>query len=242
MSLYFDTHAHLLLASDVQLAAIDYPILNVTTQPAEWPLANNLAQRFPFAKTAYGIHPWFAQNATDQDLDLLEDWIQRVPPCAIGEIGLDFRPVFHGTEKAQLSVFEHQLKLAQAYKLPISVHVLKAHQHLLSCLSDYSVRGVIHGLGAEVPLVARYLKLGFKIGINATLCRENARRYQQMVQSFGMEHWVLETDFPNVVLPSSQMAALSDLAEIALCLSRLTDLSVDEVLQHCRYNAEQVFG
>jgi len=41
---------------------------------------------------ALGIHPWYVDQHSDLDLDLLEIQIKKNKPIAVGECGLDFSP------------------------------------------------------------------------------------------------------------------------------------------------------
>ncbi|BBP46829.1 TatD family hydrolase [Thiosulfatimonas sediminis] len=238
----FDTHAHLLEANQEQLAALTYPVLNVTSHLAQWQDAIRLSEQNPLIGCALGIHPWFVNETSFSDLTYLLQLLEWQEIAAIGEVGLDFQPAFQHTKERQLAIFESQLQLAVYFNKPVSIHVIKAHNEMLSLLKSYSVCGVIHGLGASLSLAKRYLDLDFKIGLNGVLCRQNARRYREMVAHFDLAHFVLETDYPNVVLPTEESADLADLFAIANCVAFIKNVSVTEVVEQTRYNAHSIFS
>ncbi|MBO1923954.1 TatD family hydrolase [Thiomicrorhabdus sp. 6S3-12] len=237
----FDTHAHLSEATPQEIAALHYPVLNVTTDPSQWNNAVELSKQFPMVGCALGLHPWFVSQDSFAALDILENYLQREKISALGEIGLDFQKQFSNNKTLQLELFECQLQLAQKYRLPVSIHVIKAHNEMLALLKEYRVGGVIHALGASLPLVESYINLGLKIGVNGVVCRINAHRYHAMLQNFDLSHFVLETDYPNIVLPGHTHVALNDLQEVAKMISSLKTLPVAEVLQQTSYNAQQIF-
>lgn len=237
----FDTHAHLSEASHSELASIDYPILNVTTDASQWQAAIDFHQQNAYLLPALGIHPWFVTQQSFADIDLLENYIERESVIAIGEIGLDFQKQHLATKELQLAIFECQLELAQRHNLPVSIHVIKAHNEMSVFLKEYSIMGVIHGLGASIEVARAYIDLGYKIGVNAVCCRENARRYHQMLVYFGLNHFVLETDYPNICLPNADIASLADLQQVASCIVDIKNISIAEVIQQTSYNARQVF-
>jgi TatD DNase family protein len=131
--------------------------------------------------------------------------------------------------------------MALQFNKPISVHCIKAHNDMLRMLAEQPVCGVMHGLGASVPLAQRYIDLGFKIGLNGVLLRCNAVRYHQLVHFFGLEHFVLETDAPNVCLPGRQDSHLMDILQVAQRVAELKNISVDSVLQQTTANAQYIF-
>ncbi len=240
MSPFFDTHAHLNSLTDFP----DYFCLNVTTDRSQWHTAIDIHHSHINILPALGIHPWFVEQTQANDLELLAQLLASSDVFAVGEIGLDFGPQYKNTRSLQIACFEQQLSLAKTHQLPVSLHCTKAHNEMIHLLKSYDLgkRGVLHGLGASKEVVGRYIDLGYKIGINAVVCRANARRYHEMVSYFDIEHFVLETDYPNVLLPGQQRADLIDIRAVAVQVSQLKQMSVDDVLEQTYYNAQQIFN
>ena len=68
-----------------------------------------------------GIHPHEAKLATDADFDELAQLAKRPKVIAWGEIGLDYF-YDHSPRERAATVFQRQLELARAAKLPIVIH------------------------------------------------------------------------------------------------------------------------
>ncbi|MBF6059065.1 MULTISPECIES: TatD family hydrolase [Thiomicrorhabdus] len=240
----FDTHAHLVEASTQELHSIDYPVLNVTTDVSQWQKALDLYSGNPYILPALGIHPWFVETASADDLQVLQGQLSSLTVYAVGEIGLDFTDKHKHNKDLQLSILEQQLDMAKTHQLPVSLHCQKAHNDMINLLKQYDLgkAGVLHGLGASREVISRYLDLGYSIGVNGVVCRENARRYHEMVSYFSLEHFVLETDYPNIHLPGEDAAHLCDLNKVAEQIAMLTGYSVEDVLKQTGYNARQIFG
>jgi len=161
---------------------------------------------------------------------------------ALGEIGLDFSPPYKENRMLQLEVFSQQLNLASCVGKPVSIHVIKAHNEMLSLLSTVSANGVIHGLGASKEIIKRYIDLGFKIGVNGVILRENSRRYHELVICFGLENLVLETDFPHVKIDSLNPPKLGDILLVANKMASLLNISLEEVLNQVVQNTHKIFN
>lgn len=238
MQKFFDTHAHLNNLKDYP----KYPCLNVTTIPSDWPTALDIHSSNSNILPALGIHPWFVNNTSADDITQLESLLATHKISAIGEVGLDFQSQYIGFKAKQIEVFEQMLDLASRYHLPISVHCVKAHNELLKILKSYkTVTGVIHGLGSSIEIVSQYVDLGYKIGVNGVLCKSNARRYHEMVQYFPLENFVLETDYPNILLPDSPFSSMDDIEVTAFKMAILTNTTKEAVLDKTFYNAKQLF-
>lgn len=236
---FFDSHAHLTSLSDLP----EYFCLNVTTCSSEWQKAISQHKTYPNILPSLGIHPWYVNDVLPSDLVTLASLLATNNVFAVGEIGLDFTKQHIATKNLQLHFLEQQLFMAKSFQLPVSIHCVKAHNEMLNMLSSSNLgkAGVIHGLGASIELVQRYIDIGYKIGINGVTCRSNARRYHEMVKHFSLDYFVLETDYPNVMLPHHEIVSPDDIHSLASKVSELTGKSIEEVVEQTRYNAEQIF-
>ncbi len=235
----FDSHAHL---NDLDQYP-DYYCLNVTTQPFEWQQALDIYSKYNQILPALGIHPWFVNDIDQESIEYLNGLLSGANVFAVGEVGLDYTDKHIASKSKQQEVFEIQLSMAKNHQLPVSIHCQKAHNEMFHLLRQYDLGkcGVIHGLGASKEVVTKYLDLGYKIGINAIFCRENARRYHEMVANFDLSHFVLETDFPNVLLPGLLTASILDIEQVAIKIAELKNIPVEQVAKVSTDSAQSVF-
>jgi TatD DNase family protein len=149
--MWIDTHCHLDAAEfsadrdAVAAAAVAAGVTKIVVpavEVANFAAVRQCCQRYPGCLPAYGIHPMYTPQATDADLDVLRDWLQRERPVAVGEIGLDH--FVEGLDPArQLHLFVEQLKLAREFDLPVLLHVRRAVDPILRELRRIGVRGGI---------------------------------------------------------------------------------------------------
>ncbi|WP_321326094.1 TatD family hydrolase [Thiomicrorhabdus sp.] len=239
----FDTHCHL---NSYFNTPLDFPdsinsYLAVSTQVDDWLDTIKFASQHHNVLAALGIHPWFVKESYGIDLVVLKSLISEYGITAIGEIGLDFNEQYKKSRTIQIQCFEQQLQIAESHQLPLSLHCVKAHNEMLGLLKGCNCIGVVHGLGTSVQIAQQYIDLGFKFGVNAVAVRENAKRYHALIKRFGVEHIVLETDYPNINLPGLVNPSLNDIHVVAKTVANILCVSVEDVIQQTDYNAEQIF-
>ena len=240
-----DTHCHLDQYSIEELVLeIDINNIYITmgTSSENWFQILELHSIYPHIIPALGLHPWYVSEDYEFQFKLLTELISKYQVSVMGEIGLDFSSKYSNTATLQLNALTLQLELASQNELPISLHVIKAHNPLISLLKQFSVTGVIHGLGSSVEMTKQYLDLGFKIGVNGVVVRENARRYHHLVQTFGVDALVLETDSPNILLPNKSRSLLVDIYQVVIKIAELTGLPETEIIRATNHNAQRIFN
>ena len=128
----FDIHTHLIAPCQEQAIAS----CSVGTEPMD-------------GKAAYfsvGIHPWhLTESDADRLLKLLEQQLQDDRVVALGEAGLDR---LRGCSlDVQISVFRREIALAEAYRLPMVIHCVKAFNELIQLKKELRPRQpwIIHG-------------------------------------------------------------------------------------------------
>lgn len=254
----FDTHCHLdkffdSSQPDITIAnslapsltplfnAPDNHYLSVSTSNSDWKTVLDIALRFSHVYAALGLHPWFVTKQSLMTLDELYNLLNSNVVHAIGEIGLDFSHQYNDNFDSQIEAFNTQLSMANEFDLPVSMHLVKSHNEALQLLKKHSVKGVVHGLGTSIEMAQHYVDLGLKIGVNGVIVRDNAVRYHKLIQYFGLEYIVLETDYPNIMLPGLVTSHLEDINIIANAVATLLNISIQDVINVTNQNAKQIF-
>ncbi len=203
----FDTHCHL----DVPEFDADRDAVVARTRAAGvsrmvvpaidadgWTDLVALCRREEGLFPALGMHPIYIVQHRDEHVDELRRWVERERPVAIGEIGLDFFIKETDRDRQQV-IFEAQLDVAQQYRLPVLLHVRKAHEQVLQSLKKFSlVGGIAHAFNGSLPQAEQYLSLGFKFGFGGMLTYERSRKIRQLARELPLESLVLETDAPDM--------------------------------------------
>ena len=202
-----DTHCHLDLAvfdedRETILDRCNGLGLNKIIVPAinqkGW---NNLLAICHQSKTlvpALGLHPVFIDEHNLTDINLLDEYITKYKPVAIGEIGLDYYIKDTDKEK-QERYFDMQLTLAEKYQLPVILHVRKAHDTVLKILNKKNIPGgSCHAFNGSIEQAKKYIEMGFKLGFGGTLTYPKARKIHELAKQISLDNILLETDSPDM--------------------------------------------
>ncbi|MDO6593385.1 TatD family hydrolase [Neptuniibacter sp. 1_MG-2023] len=199
----------------------------------------------PRLHMALGLHPCFLHGHQSQDLEQLEQLLSSKPVCAVGEIGLDlFIPQADLDE--QLRFLKPQLALAEKYQLPVLLHVRKAHDQMLKQLRLFKLTrgGIVHAFSGSEQQAHQYIELGFKLGLGGTVTYERAQKLRRTVQAIAVEHFVLETDAPDMPLSGYQGKPNEPcrVLDVAKVVADLKDCTLEEVAAITSQQALQLFN
>ncbi len=249
----FDTHCHLDVAAfDADRAQVlqharELGVSNILVPGIEaghWDGLLKLCETEAGLHPALGLHPVFLERHRAEHLAQLESSIKKHRPVAVGEIGLDFYQ--HEADRdAQRTLFEAQLAIARDARLPVVLHVRKAHDDVLSCLKKIPVTGgTVHAFNGSEQQARHYIEMGFMLGFGGTLTWERSRKIRALARRVPLEAVVLETDAPDMVV--AQHAGERNSPEyLVYCLQALAevrDSDPDTIAQQTTLNARTVFG
>jgi len=177
-------------------------------------------------------------------LQVLRETLAREPAVAVGEIGLDrFREP--RDEARQEYFFIEQLKIAQAFELPVLLHVRRAVDAVLKGLRQVAVRGgIAHAFNGSRQQADEFIRMGFKLGFGGAMTRARALHLRELAATLPLEAIVLETDAPDI--PPAWLQGgrnePGELPRIAETLAGLRGTATADVIAATSANAEQVLG
>lgn len=227
-------------------------IIVPSVSPSNWDkvlyLASDSIKKECHIFACLGIHPWFLNDLTEQDLLRLSAKIasnhQHI--VAIGETGID--QVIAQTQNnliKQITFFEHQLSLANQYNLPVIVHHRRSHDKILPILKRTKIRagGVIHAFSGSYQQAKNYIDLGFKLGIGGTITYDRAQKTINAIKKLPLESLLLETDAPSMPLYGFQGEDNSPLrlVNVLACLAKIRPESIETITQVLEENVESLF-
>ncbi len=166
-----------------------------------WSRINALAERYSSWRIAYGLHPYFLDSASLDQIERLGDQCAESGAVAVGEIGLDCWPDAVDMTR-QMVFFKRQLNVAKSLSLPVILHARKSYDLVLKCLRDIGFKqgGVVHAFNGSVEQAKRFLDLGFVLGIGGTITYPRAKKAHRVLASLQSSDFVLETDSPDMPL------------------------------------------
>ena len=267
---WIDTHCHLDARefdadrADV-VARADAAGVTMQVLPAvgvfNFDTVRNLAHEHGLAY-ALGIHPLCVGDASDDDLDKLEQALEdhKDDPrlVAVGEIGVDlFLPGLIAIRPRQDHFFREQLKIARRAGLPVLVHVRRSSDAVLAGLRRIEVPGgIAHAFNGSDQQAAHFVERGFRLGFGGALTFDSARQIRHVAATVPETALVLETDSPDIPphwiyrtaaerdaqsppLPQGRNEP-AEVARIAESLAQLRGVSMAELAARTRANAQAV--
>jgi len=204
----FDTHCH--LNDDALFSSVDEIIeeakkvgvnkfLVVGWDKDSSIRAVYLAEKYPEIYAAIGFHPSNVFNVTENDYIEVMSYISHPKVVAVGEIGLDY----HWSKKIeerniQKDFFIRQIKTANTYHKPITIHNREAFEDCLNILKEYKpeMGGAMHCYSGSLESLPEVLNLGLLIGLGGTLTFTNAKKIKEICEEAPLERIVVETDAP----------------------------------------------
>ncbi len=173
----------------------------------KWRFIRQLAALKKNVYSAIGLHPSFLEQHSKKNLHDLELAVGVKPLWAIGEIGLDYYES-NVNRKAQIDLFSAQIQIAKAAKLPVILHVRKAHEDVLIYLKalNFHEGGIVHAFNGSLQQGMRYIEMGFKLSFGGAMTYPNAVRLRKLAEELPLDSIVLETNSPDMKPYNSKKA------------------------------------
>lgn len=215
---YLDAHLHLQderlqpelghLVTELRRLGIRRWVVNATRE-ADWPAVARLAADYPEVLPAYGLHPWFIAERS-------EDWEKNLATLlarpesraiAVGEIGLDKWIRDHRIDE-QEDIFRRQLRLATSLPLPAVIHCLRAWGRLLDVLKSEPLpeRGfLLHSFAGPAEIADELVALGAYFSFSGHFLHERKAAVVETYRRLPRERLLVETDAPDMLPPDTRI-------------------------------------
>jgi len=198
-----------------------------------------------------GVHPHHASDWNESSFDELKSMAQHDCVRAIGETGLDFNRSY-SPHPAQEIVFQQQMELAVALKMPLFCHQRDAHKRFVEMLHEYRddiSRLVVHCFTDTREALIDCLDLDCYIGITGWICDERrGLDLQKLVRLIPEDRLLLETDAPYLLprsldpKPSSRINEPAYLPHILESVAYHLDQSPERLARQTLQNSRTFFG
>lgn len=250
-----DTHAHiyvkefaadrdemLLRASAAGLSKIYMPNIDLASIDDMM----NLELHHPALCVAMmGLHPCSVKRGFEKDLYVMEEWLNKRPFAAIGEMGTDlyWDKTFWDQQK---EAFVIQANWAKQYGLPMVIHCRESIDEtleLLGPLAGGELTGIFHCFTGNEKQAARIVELGFYIGVGGVSTFKNGG-LDSVLPDVPVGRIVLETDSPYLA-PVPYRGKRNEPAYLALIAEKVAaflGISVEALAEATTRNAAAVFG
>ena len=190
-----------------------------------------------------GLHPCSVKENYEEELRLVEYWLDKRAFVAVGEIGLDY--YWDLTFKSQqMEAFDKQIQFAIKHKLPIVIHSRNSLDDCIEVVSRYKgkLTGIYHCFSGSLQQAKAIIELGFFLGIGGVLTYKNAG-LAEVVKDVPLEHIVLETDSPYLT-PVPFRGKRNESSYLKYVVQKLVEtkkVDEEEIGRITTLNAEKVF-
>jgi TatD DNase family protein len=141
-----------------------------------------------------GIHPWYISGSGfKEQLEVLRNLLKNQNVRVLGECGID--KLKGPPLQIQEEVFVKQIRMAEEFKKPMVLHIVKAFNELISIkkVMRPKVPMVVHGFVRKPELAMQLIEKGFYLSLGADLLVENSNS-QQVLKQMDKAKLFLETD------------------------------------------------
>ncbi|MCK6438737.1 MAG: TatD family hydrolase [Planctomycetes bacterium] len=251
-----DTHAHINFDAydadrpDMIRRAFDAGVERIVCigmMPEGGRSALALARQYPGkVYCSVGIHPYDADQYSDQVIAEMETLLREPEMVLCGEMGIDTFKCKIPLD-IQKQAFAAQLKLATRANKGVCIHCRDAFPIVREVLETTGVPprgGFAHCFSDGPEEALAWVKLGFKVSFAGQVTFKNAEKLREAVKALRPEDIVVETDCPYLA-PDPHRGKRNEPAYVAHTASKLAaiwDMDVAEVRRITGANARKVLG
>lgn len=252
MEHWIDAHSHLQdpsfinpishLLQEAHQHGVIHHVVNATSQ-TDWQSVASLHLRFPeFITPAFGIHPWYAHQATPDAITELHHLLLRFPTASIGECGLD-RAHSPTHLNAQREQFEAQLHLSVILNRPVTIHSVKATGLCLEILTQIQPpRGfLMHSFHGSTETIRKLLDLGAYFSFSRYFTQSLHAEKSNLFTLIPPHRILVETDAPNFSPEHHPYHSPKNLPDIAKHLTSILKISLSDLSRLTVQNTKNLF-
>lgn len=182
-------------------------MIAVGTSTSDWVPYREMSAAHP-GKISYtaGLHPCYVEADWADDVTQLSPFFMPPhPPCALGEIGLDYfhlpkDPVAAGeTMLHQEAAFREQLALARELEVPVIIHSRDAFDDTRRMIDESGIdwaRVVFHCFSYGPEEIKQINERGGRASFTGIVTYKKADSVRAALATQGLERLMLETDCP----------------------------------------------
>ena len=177
---------------------------------------------------AYGAHPFYIKDINIGDNDWTDELSRRLaddPSAAVGEIGLDHTVAPRDDDK-QAEIFVRQLRIAERYERPASIHCRKAFGAMMAILREMGglkFGGAVHSYSGPPDIIDELVELGCHISFSGSILIPNNKRAIASLKKVPADRLLIETDSPDL-LPHGAAGTFNEPANLLLILNKAAEI------------------
>ncbi len=178
-----------------------------------------------------GLHPWYInKDSIDEKLEIIEKHITHPQVIAVGEIGLDRR--CNVDFQLQHKVLMKQLSIAERYRKPVVMHVVKAYSDIIAIKKKLNpkIPWILHGYQANSTITLKLIEQGFYFSFGVRLLNQISNNVD-IVRIVPHDRLFLENDDSEI-----------EIEQIYEKATAVLSLSLENLKQIINQNFNKLFG
>ncbi len=189
-----------------------------------------LAEKFPdICYPMMGLHPGSVKGDFEKELYIIEEWLNKRPFIAVGEIGTDL--YWDNTYiEQQKEAMRIQMQWAKKFELPIVIHSRDSFDLTFQLVfeeKNENLKGVFHCFTGSVDDIKKIKSLNFFIGIGGVLTFKNSG-LDKTLEKVNLENLILETDSP-FLTPTPHRGKRNEPSYTKLIAEKLASITNEEL-------------
>ncbi len=218
--------------------------------------AVELARKYKQIYAIVGVHPHHADKV-EKGWDKEIERLAKLPKVVgIGEVGMDYYSYQSNgivDPKIQRKVFEKQIEISLANKLPLQVHGRHAGKDILEIVSGYKNQllnppGMFHCFAGNLEYLEKVLELGFAVGFDGNITYKGLApgedtTLSELVEHTPLKRLITETDAP-YLSPVPYRGSRNEPSYVIIVgssIAKIKQTSFDEVDSATSANARRIF-
>jgi len=138
-----------------------------------------------------GLHPWsLNEDYVSWYLYMLRKIARHNFCIAIGECGLDYKKKID--RNFQISIFKKQIEIATDFQLPLILHIVSAHNDVISIKKNYNsnIAWIVHGFNSSETILKQLISNGFYVSVGDVFIKKKSN----LLNNIPLDRLFFETD------------------------------------------------
>ena len=244
--LYADSHIHLQdyktqdiknIVNTAQKNGV-FVFVNASSHPSDWQKIAELTDEYPCVIPAFGIHPWYINDAPENWHKRLEQYLRKYPNAWVGECGID--RLKNKDIETQTKILLSQVELAKSFNRPLIIHSVKADEPIRNLFTKLPQKTIFHSFTGSVEWGRQIQQNSFYIGLNFSILRK--KNAEEIVKNLNLTQILLETDGPYQNLERGTETLPQNLPDLSEKIAQMLNITHSELQNILQQNWQNFMG